>query len=418
MAPENTPTASLRRESLEGLAPQGLKPSGDVHWNLVAPELVEAAIRRSEGRLANMGPFVAVTSPHTGRSPNDKFVVQEASSEADVDWGKVNQPMAQAHYEALKDDVKQYLNSLSELFVQDLYCGADPATRLSVRYVLPNAWHTSFVRNMFSRPAVEELAAFAPNFTVFHAPEYQADPARHGTRTGTFIVLNIAERTILIGGTRYAGELKKAMFTVMNYLLPKQGVLSMHCSANIGADGVNVTIVLLSMNRSNLTIRMIDSVKQYVPHFAGRILIADNGSSPEELAALRQHLQAHCPFPWRILEFGTNFGVAGGRNRAFREVDTDWVMSLDNDIYLVADPFPLIQRDMGLLGCRFLSVPLLNPGLRSFYSFGGHLSTSIQNWEPRLTIDFVLPPGSDVAAAERVAPNGTPFLCSFLFGGA
>jgi len=189
-------------------------------------------------------------------------------------------------------------------------------------------------------------------------------------------------------------------------------------SPNIGADGGNVTIVLLAMNRSNLTIRMVDSVKQYVPHFAGRILIADNGSSPEDLTALRQHLQAHCPFPWRILEFGTNFGVAGGRNRAFREVDTDWVMSLDNDIYLVADPFPSIQRDMGLLGCRFLSVPLLNPNLTSFYSFGGHLHTAIQNREPRLTIDFVLPPGSDVAAAERVAPDGTPFLCSFLFGGA
>jgi len=123
------------------------------------------------------------------------------------------------------------------LLVQDLYCGADPSTRLSVRYVLPNAWHASFVRNMFIRPAVEHLATFAPNFTVYHAPEYQADPAKHGTRTGTFIVLNIAERTILIGGTRYAGELKKAMFTVMNYLLPKQGVLSMHCSANIGPAG-------------------------------------------------------------------------------------------------------------------------------------------------------------------------------------
>ena len=184
-----------------------------------------------------MGPFVAVTSPHTGRSPNDKFVVQESSSEGDVDWGKVNQPMAAAHYEALKEDVKQYLNTLSELFVQDLYCGADPSTRLSVRYVLPNAWHASFVRNMFIRPEVEHLATFAPNFTVYHAPEFQADPLKHGTRTSTFIVLNIAERTILIGGTRYAGELKKAMFTVMNYLLPKQGVLSMHCSANIGPTG-------------------------------------------------------------------------------------------------------------------------------------------------------------------------------------
>ena len=237
MATQVSPTSTARRESVDGLAPQGLKPSGRVHWNLVAPELVEAAVRREEGTIAAMGPFVAVTSPHTGRSPNDKFVVKEPSTEADVDWGKVNQPMSPEHYATLKADVQSYLNGLDELFVQDLYCGADPATRLSVRYVLPNAWHANFVRNMFIRPAVEELASFAPNFTVYHAPEMQADPARHGTRTGTFIALNLAERVILIGGTRYAGELKKAMFTVMNYLLPKQGILSMHCSANIGADG-------------------------------------------------------------------------------------------------------------------------------------------------------------------------------------
>ena len=237
MATAGASSTTTARESVGGLAPQGLAPTGQVHWNLVAPELVEAAIRRGEGTLADMGPFVAVTSPHTGRSPNDKFVVRERSSEADVDWGKVNQPITEAHYATLKADVKQYLNGLGELFVQDLYCGADAATRLSVRYVLPNAWHANFVRNMFIRPAVESLANFAPNFTVYHAPEYQADPARHGTRTGTFIVLNLAERTILIGGTRYAGELKKAMFTVMNYLLPKKGVLSMHCSANIGSAG-------------------------------------------------------------------------------------------------------------------------------------------------------------------------------------
>jgi phosphoenolpyruvate carboxykinase (ATP) len=237
MATQVSPSSTVRRESAEGLGPQGVTPSGRVHWNLVAPELVEAAIRRNEGTLADMGPFVAVTTPHTGRSPNDKFVVKEASSEKDVDWGKVNQAMSPEHYATLKGDVIQYLNGLDELFVQDLYCGADPATRLSVRYILPNAWHANFVRNMFIRPAVEELAAFTPNFTVYHAPEMQADPARHGTRTGTFIVLNLAERVILIGGTRYAGELKKSMFTVMNYLLPKQGVLSMHCSANIGPKG-------------------------------------------------------------------------------------------------------------------------------------------------------------------------------------
>ncbi len=236
MATQVTPSTPAR-ESAAGLAPQGLTPTGQIHWNYVAPELIEAAIRRGEGTLADMGPFVAVTSPHTGRSPNDKFVVKEPGSEADVDWGKVNQPLSPEHWATLKADVQQYLNGLDTLFVQDLYCGADPATRLSVRYILPNAWHAAFVRNMFIRPDIAELASFAPNFTVYHAPEFQADPARHGTRTGTFIVLNLAERAILIGGTRYAGELKKSMFTVMNYLLPKQGVLSMHCSANIGAEG-------------------------------------------------------------------------------------------------------------------------------------------------------------------------------------
>lgn len=237
MATQVSPSSTVSRESADGLKPQGLSPRGRVHWNLVAPELVEAAIRRNEGVLADMGPFVAVTTPHTGRSPNDKFVVRESSTENDVDWGKVNQPISPAHYEQLKADVQKYLDGLDELFVQDLYCGADPATRLKVRYIMPNAWHANFVRNMFIRPPIEELASFAPNFTVYHAPEYQAEPAKHGTRSGTFIVLNLAERVILIGGTRYAGELKKAMFTVMNYLLPAQGVLSMHCSANIGPDG-------------------------------------------------------------------------------------------------------------------------------------------------------------------------------------
>ncbi len=220
-----------------GLEGQGLSPTGHIHWNLVAPALIQAAVARGEGTLADMGPFVAVTAPHTGRSPNDKFVVKESSSEADVDWGKVNQPLAEEKFELLLADVKAYLNGRDDLFVQDLYCGADPKHRLSVRYVLPNAWHASFVRNMFIRPEASELPTFAPNFTVLHAPEFQASPEKHGTRTGTFIVLHLAHRIILIGGTRYAGELKKSMFTVMNYLMPKTGVLSMHCSANIGSKG-------------------------------------------------------------------------------------------------------------------------------------------------------------------------------------
>lgn len=225
------------RISNNGLSAQGLSPQGTLQWNLVAPELVQAAIRKGEGQLADMGPFVAVTTPHTGRSPKDKFVVVEPSSEKDVDWGNVNQKVTEAHFDVLLADVREYLNAQGELFIQDLYCGADPKYRLSCRYVTPNAWHASFVRNMFIRPEVADLAAFAPNFSILHAPEFQADTAKHGTRTTTAIVLNIAKRMIIIVGTRYAGELKKSMFTVMNYLLPKQGVLSMHCSANVGPKG-------------------------------------------------------------------------------------------------------------------------------------------------------------------------------------
>jgi phosphoenolpyruvate carboxykinase (ATP) len=233
-----TQTKPQHETGLSGsLAGQGLQPSGTVHWNLVAPALIQEAVRRGEGQLADMGPFVSVTTPHTGRSPNDKFVVREPSTEHDVDWGKVNQPLSPEHLDILLADVRRYLDARDDLFVEDLYCGADPKYRLAVRYVSPNAWHMAFVRNMFIRPQPADLAAFTPNFTVLHAPEFHADPAKHGTRSGTFIVLDLARRMILIGGTRYAGELKKAMFTVMNYYMPKQGVLSMHCSANIGPAG-------------------------------------------------------------------------------------------------------------------------------------------------------------------------------------
>ncbi len=239
MATEMKPARgySDARDQGEALAAQGLHPTGRVHWNLVTAELIQEAARRREGEFSEMGAWVARTSPHTGRSPNDKFVVREPGTEKDVDWGKVNQPISREHYTQLRADVQTYLDKRDELFVQDLYCGAESRYRLSVRYVSPSTWHMAFVRNMFIRPEPSELATFDPNFTVLHAPEFEATPEKHGTRTGTFIVLDLADRTILIGGTRYAGELKKSMFTVMNYILPKQGALSMHCSANIGKDG-------------------------------------------------------------------------------------------------------------------------------------------------------------------------------------
>ncbi|HTL95305.1 MAG TPA: phosphoenolpyruvate carboxykinase (ATP) [Gemmatimonadaceae bacterium] len=238
MATQTTPRAETReRKGNTGLEALGLAPKGTIHWNLVAPELVQAAVRRDEGQLADKGPFVGITTPHTGRSPKDKFLVKEPGTEHDVWWGDVNRPFAPENYQKLLADARAYLAAQPELFVQDLWTGADPRHRLSVRYVSPNAWQMLFVRNMFIRPELSDLPTFVPNFSVLHAPEMQADPAKHGTRSGTFIVLDFASRQILIGGTRYAGELKKAMFTVMNYLMPKSNVLSMHCSANIGERG-------------------------------------------------------------------------------------------------------------------------------------------------------------------------------------
>ncbi|MBI2795796.1 MAG: phosphoenolpyruvate carboxykinase (ATP) [Gemmatimonadetes bacterium] len=232
------PTATKPKASHSHfLTDLGLAPAGAVHRNQRPAELIETAVRRGEGRLADMGPFVGITQPFTGRSPKDKFVVREPGAEKNVDWGNVNQPISEAHFELLLTDVRTYLNGLDELFVQDLYCGADPANRLNVRYVMPNAWHAAFVRNMFIRPDHAALKDFVPNFSVLHAPEFKADPSKHGTRSDTFIVLNLAKRMILIGGTRYAGELKKSMFTVMNYYLPERGVMPMHCSANEGTDG-------------------------------------------------------------------------------------------------------------------------------------------------------------------------------------
>jgi phosphoenolpyruvate carboxykinase (ATP) len=214
----------------------GLAPTHTVRWNLTPPELYEHAVRRGEGVIADHGPFVAVTAPHTGRSPNDKFVVREPGSSDHLWWGKVNQPLAPEHAERLYRDVAAHLNG-RELFVRDVFAGADPTYRLPIRFVTPNAWHALFASNMFLRPGPADLAAFAPAWHVLHAPDFQADPAVHGTRSGTFIVLHLGHKRILIGGTRYAGEMKKSIFTVLNYLLPRQGVLSMHCSANVGEGG-------------------------------------------------------------------------------------------------------------------------------------------------------------------------------------
>lgn len=224
------------KPSYDGLGDLGLRPTQAVYWNLPPAALYEQAVCRGEGRIACEGPFVVITTPHTGRSPNDKFIVREPSSEPHIWWGKVNQPLESDKFDRLYRKVIAYLNE-RDLFVRDVYAGADPRYRLKVRVINEHAWPNLFAYDLFIRPSPAELAEFTPDFTILHAPGCKANPAEDGTRSETFIVINFARRVILIGGTRYAGEIKKSIFTVLNYLLPLQGVFPMHCSANIGPEG-------------------------------------------------------------------------------------------------------------------------------------------------------------------------------------
>src|SRR5437763_1009822 len=222
--------------STEAVRPRSLDREGiqtdRVRWNLSTAALYEEAVRRNEGVIAAAGPLVCRTGPHTGRSPNDKFVVREPSSEAHIAWGKVNRAMEPAQFNLLHRDLLESVSG-KELFVLDCFACADPAFRLPVRVVNEYAWHNLFCRNLFiDHPDAAE--AGAPEFTIIDAPSFKADPARHGTNSEVVIALNFAKKLVLIGGTSYAGEIKKSIFTVLNYVLPLRNVMSMHCSANVG----------------------------------------------------------------------------------------------------------------------------------------------------------------------------------------
>lgn len=213
--------------------------AAQVYENLSSAELIEHALRRGEGILGNDGQMIVDTRPHTGRSPKDKFFVREPSSEAHIDWGETNRPIAPEVFDALWDRVSAYLSE-REIYSMDCYVGADELYRLPVRVITEFAWHSLFARDLFIVPddaSSNELKEFVPEFTVVDAALFQADPQRDGTASSTFIIVNFAKRMILIGGTKYAGEIKKSVFTIMNYLLPLRQTLPMHCSANMGARG-------------------------------------------------------------------------------------------------------------------------------------------------------------------------------------
>jgi phosphoenolpyruvate carboxykinase (ATP) len=220
-----------------GLENHGLYNLKNVYWNLVPGELVEHAIARQEGQLASTGALSVHTGKHTGRSPADKFLAQTTSlDEEAIWWGKINQPLAPEKFQLIFQKMRAYLQG-RDVFVQDMQVGAHPAYRTSVRIITEKAWASLFARNLFRRLSHRELGRFMPDYTVIHCPDFQAMPEEDGTNSSTIIAFDFDRRIVLIGGTSYAGEVKKAIFSVMNYILPRQDILSMHCSANIGKHG-------------------------------------------------------------------------------------------------------------------------------------------------------------------------------------
>jgi phosphoenolpyruvate carboxykinase (ATP) len=220
-----------------GLAQSGLHTNAQVHWNYGTPQLIEEAVKRGEGRLSIGGAFVTETGKHTGRSANDKYTVRDAETENTVWWGKTNQSITSEQFDRIHAKVLAYLSARPELFVADLYGGSQPEYRARVRVVNEKAWHNAFARTLLVRPAAADLPNFDPEFIILHAPNLQMDPSVDGTRSETVIAVNFGKKIICIAGTHYAGEMKKSVFSILNYILPAKGVMPMHCSANIGADG-------------------------------------------------------------------------------------------------------------------------------------------------------------------------------------
>jgi phosphoenolpyruvate carboxykinase (ATP) len=230
---EMTLTATLNY----ALAKQGIETRAEIFANLGTAPLVEHAVRNGEGVLSVDGPFVVATGKHTGRSAKDKFIVKDAETENTVWWGKTNVAMTPEHFAALKEDFLKAVAEKDTLYVADLFGGSQPEFRVNVRVINEFAWHNLFVRTLLVRPTADELEGFAPEYTIIDLPSFRADPERHGCRSETVIAVNFTEKLILIGGTAYAGEMKKSVFGILNYLLPTKGVMPMHCSANIGPEG-------------------------------------------------------------------------------------------------------------------------------------------------------------------------------------
>ncbi|MGX7925511.1 phosphoenolpyruvate carboxykinase [Tsuneonella sp. HG094] len=228
------------------LSEQGLATDARIKANLGTAALVEEALAKREGHLTKDGALLVDTGKFTGRSVKDKFVVRDATTETSINWGTINQPMTPEHWANLKADFLAHLKGQEELYVADLFGGSQPEYRVNVRVINQMAWHNLFIRTLLVRPTTDELAGFVPEYTIINLPSFKADPERHGSRSDTVIAVNFTEKLILIGNTEYSGEMKKGVFGLLNFLLPAQGVMPMHCSANIGADGTSAIFFGLS----------------------------------------------------------------------------------------------------------------------------------------------------------------------------
>ena len=240
----------------------GLTDLAAVHWNLEAPRLYEEALRRGEAELARGGALVATTGSHTGRSPKDKYVVRDAGTENEIWWDN-NGSITPDQFATLLDDFRAHARG-KELFAQDLYGGADPAHRVRARVYTELAWHSLFIRNLLIRPEREALAGYVPELTIIDLPSFQADPARHGCRSKTVIAIDFSQKIVLIGGSAYAGEMKKSVFTYLNYVLPGAGVMPMHCSANAALDETGDSALFFGLSGTGKTTLSNDSSRKLI----------------------------------------------------------------------------------------------------------------------------------------------------------
>lgn len=257
-------SVSQARKADYNLSDQGAANLRLAYWNLPTEALVEEAIFRNEGSVVLGGPLVAHTGKHTGRSANDKFVVRHTDSENNIWWGVYNRPFAEDKFEALYSRMLDFMQN-KDVFVQDVYAGADEEYRLPVRFVTEHAWHSHFIRNMFIMPqSLEEYKNFMPEFTIVDMPSFKAVPDIDSTNSETFIILSFEKKLGIIGNTAYAGEMKKSVFTILNYLLPLEGVLSMHCSANVNPNDTNDVALFFGLSGTGKTTLSADPARRLV----------------------------------------------------------------------------------------------------------------------------------------------------------